>query len=145
MSKNKIGLQFTGFKEMTEKLDNIGGDLKKTSENALLAGKTFVAKNIVRDVKKSNYPAHGKYSSGATRHSIDTDKNIEWQGSVASIPVGFDFEKSGMTSIFLMYGTPKMAKVQSIYDTIYGKKTQSEIKKIQKEIFTEAIKKKMGG
>ena len=145
MSKNKIGLQFSGFKEMAEKLDRIGGDLKKTTADALSKSKEFVEKNLVRDTKKENYPAHGKYSSGITRYSIDTNENVEWQGAMASIPVGFDFEKSGMTSIFLMYGTPRMTKVQSIYDDIYGKKTQTEIKKIQKNIFSEAIKQKMEG
>lgn len=144
-TKNKIKLEFSGFKEMAEKLDKINGDLKKTSEEALLKSKTVVTQNLLKVTNKSNYPAHGKYSHGGTRHSIDTDKNVNWQGSTASIPVGFDMTKSGLTSIFLMYGTPKMPKVQPIYDAVYGSKTKSQIKKIQQEIFAKAIKEKMEG
>ena len=143
--KNKIGLQFSGFAEMIEKLDELQGDIKKTTEEALIKSKAHVSMNLLRAANKSNYPAHGKYSTGATRHSIDTSKNTDWEGSTLSIPVGFDFEKGGLTSIFLMYGTPRMAKVQSIYDAVYGSKTKSQIRKIQKKTFADAINKKMGG
>ena len=145
MAKNKVRLEFSGFEEMAERLDKLGGDLKKTSEEALLKSKTVVAQNLLKTTNKSNYPHQGKYSTGDTRHSVDTSKEIKWEGSTASIDIGFNLEKSGLTSIFLMYGTPKMQKVQSIYDAVYGSKVKSQIKKIQKEIFAKAIAEKMGG
>lgn len=144
--KNKIGLQFSGFEELAEKLDELQGDLKKTTEDALRKSKAVVTTNLLKATQKSNYPAHGKYSkNNGTRHSIDTKKNIEWEGTMGSIHVGFDFKKSGLKSIFLMYGTPRMKKVQAIYDAVYGSKTKKQIRKIQKETFQEAIKKKMEG
>lgn len=143
--KNRIGLQFSGFEELAEKLDELRGDLKKTTEDALVKGKTVATTNLVKVTKKSNYPAHGEYSTGGTRHSIDTSKNINWEGTTGEIKVGFDFKKSGLKSIFLMYGTPKMPKVQAIYDAVYGRKTKTQVNKLQKEVFQEAIKKKMEG
>lgn len=143
--KNRIGLQFSGFEELAEKLDELRGDLKKTTEDALIKSKAVVTINLQEATQKSNYPAHGKYSTGGTRHSINTKKNVNWEGMIGEIEVGFDFEKSGLKSIFLMYGTPRMKKVQAIYDAVYGTKTKTQIRKIQKETFQEAIKKKMEG
>ena len=64
---------------------------------------------------------------------------------MGEIHVGFDFAKSGLTSVMIMYGTPRMNKVQSIYDAVYGNKTKKQVRKVQEEIFTDAIKKKMEG
>lgn len=143
--KNKIGLQFSGFEELAEKLDELQGDLKKTTEDALRKSKAVVTINLLKATQKSNLPAHGKYSTGDTRHSIDTSKSVNWEGTIGEIHVGFEFKKSGLKSIFLMYGTPRMKKVQAIYDAVYGTKTKTQIRKIQKETFQEAIKKKMEG
>lgn len=143
--KNKIGLQFSGFEELAEKLDELQGDLKKTTEEALRKSKAVVTTNLLKATQKSNLPAHGKYSTGGTRHSTNTKKNVNWEGTIGEIEVGFDFEKSGLKSIFLMYGTPRMKKAQKIYDAVYGTKTKTKIRKIQKETFQEAIKKKMEG
>lgn len=146
MARNRIGIQFSGFQEMAEKLDRLQGDLKKITEEALIEGKEVATKNLLVATNKENYPAHGKYSKDdRTRKSIDTTKAVSWVGTTAEIKVGFDFSKSGLTSIFLMYGTPRMNKVQAIYDAIYGNKTRSEIRKIQKQVFENAIKKKMEG
>lgn len=145
MAKNKLRLEFSGFETMAEQLDKLGGSLEKTAADALVKSKTVVAQNLLKATHKANFPAHGKYATGNTRHSIDTARTVTWEGKTASISVGFDMEKSGMTSIFLMYGTPKMAKVQEMYDAIYGKKVKAQIKKIQWETFKKAIDEKLGG
>lgn len=144
MSKNKIGIKFQGFAEMAEKLDSLGGSLKDTTEEALIKSKDIVTANLQKATKKSNYPAQGKYSTGLTEKSIDTSKNVEWNGTMGQISVGYDFDKSGMRTIYLMYGTPRMRPAAGMYDAIYGRKTQSDIRKTQKEIFADAIKKEMG-
>lgn len=152
MAKNKIGLQFSGFKELSEKLDKLGGDLKKTAEEALTESKKAVTNDLLKATTKSYYPAKGKYSQGDTRRSIDLSTKVEWTGMKGSIPVGFDFDKSGPVSIFLMYGTPRhkpnhpgTAQVKAMYDAIYGSKAQQKIKKTQEEIFQKAIAKRLGG
>lgn len=154
MGSTKVRLLFSGFKEMAEKLDELGGDLKKTAEKALVKSKAAVTVNLVKATQKSNFPAHGKYSTGRTRHSIDTSKGVIWEGTTGFTKVGFNlYDESlyggegglNLTSIFLMYGTPRMKKVQAMYDAVYGSKTKTRVRKIQKEIFAEAIKKKMEG
>lgn len=144
-TKNHIGLQFSGFAEMTARLDELQGDLQRTTEDALIKSKEVVTAKLLEATNKANYPAQGKYSTGRTRQSIDTTQNVMWQGTTAEINVGFDLKKSGLTSIYLMYGTPRMAKVQAIYDAVYGSRVKAEIKRIQKETFDAAIKEKMEG
>ena len=144
-TKNRIGLQFSGFEEMAARLDELQGDLQRTTEEALIKSKEVVTAKLLEATNKANYPAQGKYSTGRTRQSIDTTQNVTWQGTTAEINVGFDLKKSGLTSIYLMYGTPRMAKVQAIYDAIYGSRVEAEIKRIQKETFDAAIKEKMEG
>lgn len=147
-SRNKIGLQFNGYKELCEQLDRLGGSLKQTNEKALVKSKTHVTKKLVSVARKENYPAEGKYSTGKTRHSIDTGKTVEWDGTEGKIDVGFDIGKGGLTSIFLMYGTkvhgtPRMKPVKGLYEAVYGEQTQKEIRKIQKQVFEEELKKVM--
>ena len=144
MAKNRISLSFKGFEELAEKLDKAGGDLKKVTEKALVAGKNVVMDNLDNEVKNSNFPAHGKYSTGLTEKSIDTSETVEWNGTKATIKVGFDFKISGLRTIFLMYGTPRMKKSPKIFNAVYGAKTKKQVAEIQKEIFESEIKKIIG-
>jgi len=145
VARNKIGLQFNGWEEYMSKLDELGGTqtMKKGVEEALIESKKHVNPLIENSMGK--LPAKGKYSHGGTKKSIDTDSNVEWAGMTGSIKVGFDFSKSGLKSIFLMYGTPKMKPVSGLKAAIYGAKTQKEIAEIQEKVLSDVIKRVMEG
>lgn len=145
MARNKIGLHFKGFEEYIERLDEIGNTtaVKRGVESALKASKEYV--NPLISSAMTKLPAGGKYSTGDTKASIDTDMSVEWEGLTGFIKVGFDFKKSGLTSIFLMYGTPSMPPVAGLKNAIYGAKTKKEIAKIQQEAITKVIKRVMEG
>jgi hypothetical protein len=147
MARNKIGLQVKGFEEYMEKLDQLGGTdvMKRGVESALKASKQYVNPQIASCMSAGNLPAGGHYSTGDTRKSIDTGMVVDWDGMTASIKVGFDFKESGLTSIFLMYGTPKMPPVAGLKDAIYGAKTKREIAKLQAEALNKVIKRVMEG
>ena len=147
MARNRIGLQVKGFEEYMAKLDEIGGSaaMKRGVESALKASKQYVNPQIEAAVAASNLPAGGHYSTGETRESIDTDMSVDWAGMTGSIKVGFDFKKSGMTSIFLMYGTPKMPPVAGLKNAIYGAKTQKNVADVQAEELDKVIKRIMEG
>ena len=148
-TKNKIGLKFEGLEEMIANLEKVQGDLKATTEKALKASKQRVNEELRKVTIPANYPAHGKYSTGKTAQSIDNDMSVTWEGTTASIKVGYDMQISGMTSIFLMYGTPRhkppMKAVRKMYNAIYGAKMRKEVAKIQREVFAKVIKRRMGG
>lgn len=121
------------------KLDELGGTdhMKKGVEQALKESKKHITPKIEQAI--THLPAGGKYSTGITKESIDTNTAVEWEGLTASIKVGFDFEKSGLTSIFLMYGTPRMRPVSGLKNAIYGTKSQKEIAEIQEKVMWEII------
>ena len=147
MARKKIGLQFDGWEEYMDKLDRLGGTqaMKKGVEEALTESKKHVNPLIEKNMAKNKLPAKGKYSYGDTKESIDEDMSVEWSGMTGEIKVGFDFSKSGMKSIFLMYGTPKMKPVSGLKSAIYGAKTQKEIAEIQEKVLSDHIKRIMEG
>ena len=145
MARKKIGLQFNGWEDYIAKLDELGGTkaMKKGVEEALIESKKHVNPLIEKSMGK--LPAGGRYSTGDTKKSIDNENKVEWSGMTGEIKIGFDFSKSGLKSIFLMYGTPKMKPVTGLKSAIYGTKTQKEIAEIQEKVLSEAIKKVMEG
>jgi hypothetical protein len=147
MAKAKMGLQFDGWEESITKLNNLAGDnvTKKAVSEALTKSKEHVNEGIEKAVISGSLPAKGKFSTGDTKSSINRDSDVTWQGQTASIKVGFDFKKSGTTSIFLMYGTPKMKPAKGLKNAIYGSKARKEIAEIQSEIINKHIKEVMEG
>lgn len=145
MARNRIGLQFNGWDEYIAKLDELGGTqlMKKGVEEALIESKKHVNPLIEKAMTK--LPARGKYSTGDTKKSIDKDNKVDWSGMTGEIKVGFDFSKSGTTSIFLMYGTPRMKPVSGLKSAIYGAKTQKETAEIQERVLSDVIKRVMEG
>lgn len=138
MGKNKIGLEFSGFEELIERLDASGGDVKRAVEESLKVANDTISKKLIADMKKH-------HKTGDTEKSIIEDSKIEWEGLTASVGVGFDFGKGGLPSVFLMYGTPRSKPDKKLYNDIYGSATRREIGKQQEEIFLEMIAKKLGG
>jgi hypothetical protein len=143
VARNKIGLQVKGFENYMAKLDEVGGSqaMRRGVESALKASKAYV--NPLIESSMNKLPAGGKYSTGDTKRSIDKSMDVEWQMQTASVKVGFDFSKSGTTSIYLMYGTPKMKPVSGLKSAIYGAKTKREIAEVQAEALDKVIKRIM--
>lgn len=136
----KMRLQFSGFEEMAERLDKLGGDLKKTTEKALEATHDYITPKVEQAFKEHDI----KYSH-ETGKSIIKNGAVEWNGAIASIGVGFKVSNGGLPSIFLMYGTPRIPADTDLFNSVYGSKTKREVKALQEQIFTEAIKKQYEG
>ena len=135
------------------KLDEIGGlaAVKKGVDAGLKASKQYVNKQIDGVMVKGNMPAvkavsgPGAYWTGRTKDSLNRDFNIKDNGVISTIDIGFNFKESGMTSIMLMYGTPKQEPVRGLKAAIYGAKTQKEVGKIQADAVQKVIDRIMGG
>lgn len=137
-SKSKFGIQFEGFDELMEKFDKLGGDLTKATEDCLKTAHTIVTPKLHADMKRHR-------RTGNTEKSIIDIANVTWQGTTASIDVGFDLKHGGMPSIYLMYGTPRTPKDSKLYNDIYGSGVKKQIAAKQAEILQDAIQKRMGG
>ena len=141
----KMKMQIPNFDALAKQLEDLGGDVKKASEDALKETNRIVTEKIEQAMVPSNMPAQGKYWTGRTLESLRTVPNVTWAGTVASVPVGFDIQNGGLTSIFLMYGTPRMKPVPGLYEAVFGNATQAEIIEAQTRILHEAIYEAMGG
>ena len=150
MARKRFTLNFDGFEDYMAKLDEIGGTnaMKKGVESALKAAKQHVNPKVNAIMTPGKMPAKGKYWTGDTKESLDESTDVEWEGLKGKIKVGFDFKKSGLTSILLMRGvdgTPRQAPVPGLKAAIYGAKTQKEVAEIEKEAILKVINRIMEG
>lgn len=130
----KFEVKIDGFDEVIAQLEELESDAKKVTEEALKATHAHVTQKLEKAVKPHK-------QTGVTERSLKKDAEINWFGSTAKVNVGFDISKGGLPSVFLMYGTPRMKKDPKLYATLYGKKTEKEIKEIQEDMFYDAIRK----
>lgn len=144
MPKNRVTLQLD-MEDMVESLEKAGADVREAAGVMLRESKKVVTDALVRDTAKENYPAQGKYSRGQLAASIDRDDSIVWDGYTAEVKIGYDFDKSGMESIMLLYGTPRMKKAAKLYNDIYGSKVRKQIAEIQQKKLDEILEKAVKG
>lgn len=135
--KNRMGLRVEGIEEILKRLDEVGGNLEETTEEALKKSHKFATGEMAGAMLKHN-------KTYRTINSLEKEQHITWQGSKAMIDVGFDIANGGLPSIFLMYGTPRIKKDTKLYSAVYGKKTLERIAEIQADVFFEAIAKAGG-
>ena len=84
MAKNKMSINFDGYKELKAKLDSIGGEsTKRAVEGALKASQQLIA-------RQANEAMLSHERTGTTRKSIVKDGAVVWEGDTASINIGFD-------------------------------------------------------
>lgn len=133
----KIKFEGNVFAGMLEKLDKLGGDVDKAIEKSLEASAEIVQKGIEKEMEKHR-------RTGQTESKILKNEKVKKSGSIRVIRVGFELP-NGLTSIFLMYGTPRIPPDKKLYNAIYGTKVKKEIREKQNEIINEAVKKRMEG
>lgn len=144
MSK-KWGIDFQGVDRYMEQLKKVEGAAQKAVDKALIETQKLVADRAEKAMEPHN-------KTGETAEQILRDGYVIWTGDAAEIGVGFmiaaDGELPGLPSIFLMYGTvvhgqPSVSPDQSLYDAVYGSEVRREARKIQKQIFLDAVQEVM--
>lgn len=158
MAKKKWGIQFSGFAEMVQKLDATLDELKDITSECLEVAPEMIAPKLHEAMKEHR-------RSGKTEGSIIEKGEVEWEGLVGKIGVGFKIGNGGFPSIFLMYGTPRHeprnqyggpkrenAKMhqgvdadKDLYNAVYGAAMRKKIAAKQEEILRKRIAEKMGG
>jgi hypothetical protein len=140
----KMSILFKGFEDLAADVDRTSGDLEKAVDEALTETASYISSQVTSAA--APYAAKGLkgYATGRMYSAIINDNMVYWNGSVAEVGVGFALnDNSGWHSIFIMYGTPRMAKNTKVYNAIKGTKTKKEIEKIQQEVMQKYIK--LGG
>ena len=153
MAKKKSGISFKGFNEMLENFQKLGGDAKEIVEECLEVVPEMINPNLKNDMSRHN-------KRRKVVGSIAEGQHVEWEGTVAKMPVGFKLKEGGWASIYLMYGTARHAPAnqygkyagtvngvtadKKLHDDIYGTAIRRRINEKQKEIFFREIEKRMG-
>lgn len=133
MSRNTLRLDFSGFEDVLATLDEMGGDVISVTDRALREAAVQIQNDTIKAVGKANLPAHGIYSRGDTDRSIIHWPQVEWEGMIGSVPVGFDFSKPGAGGFLIsgrresIFGTPRMEPVKKLHRMYKGKKYIGQI------------------
>lgn len=144
MAKNTIQLSTKGFEEYIEKLDGLNADLQSIITDALEQAAETVQDDTLDALDKENLPAKGEYSQGDTEDSVIRNPKVKWSGTVAEIPVGFDFTKPGAGGL-LISGTPRMQPATELNRIYRGKKYMRQIHNDMVDVFQDEIDRRMGG
>lgn len=81
--------------------------------------------------------------TGATEASLVREPRINVVGTMVSIDIGFDLDKGGLPSIWLMHGTPRITPDKTLYEALYGRKTAGEVAHVQYHAIKDTIDKYM--
>ncbi|MCR0569366.1 hypothetical protein MKC54_10985 [[Clostridium] innocuum] len=122
-------MQITGdwFSDLAEELDELTGNIKPAVNECLTETHKVITMNAEKAIKPH-------YLSGDTERSLMRNEKVQWDGNIASMNVGFNINKGGLPSVFLMYGTPRMSKDQKLFNAFRGAKTKKEIQELQEKI-----------
>ena len=135
---NRMRLETSGFEELLAALDQAGVDSRKAAEKALIEGKKAVTPGIEQAIASHHL-------TGRTEASLDRKDEVRWEGTVAAIDVGFHIRQGGLPSIFLMYGTPRIAPDKRLYNSIYGAAAQKKFKEAAEKELHELFRRNVGG
>lgn len=133
----KMQITFDGFERLAAEVDRVTGQLEKAVDDAL--NETFDIVQHETESASAIYATKGGgrkgYATGNMYRAIKSDDGVKWKGSVAEVGVGFDFSKNGgFHSIFVMYGTPRMAKDAKVYNAIKGTRTKKRVYEAQEKV-----------
>jgi hypothetical protein len=128
----KMELQFEGLEAMADQIMALADLGKAAAEDAL----TQTAEIVNPKAQAAIAPHH---RTGQTEGSIG-QAPVKWASDTeASVDVGFMVHLGGLASIFLMYGTPKVAPDPALFNAFYGSATEAEIQDAQREAFERAL------
>ena len=137
----KMSILFDGFKDLAAAIDRADGDLKSAVNEALTETSDIIKANLIPAAAIYDRKGLKGYATGKMYKTIIKNDGVTWAGTVASVNSGFQLNQNGgWHSIFVMYGTPRMAKDPNIYNAIKGTKTRKEIAKAQEEIMQKHLK-----
>lgn len=144
MGKNTLKMNLRGFNELMTKLDKAGGSLKNTVTDALEQLGETVGEDTDEAMENKNLPAQGNYSTGQTRQAIIENPPVKWNGTVASVKVGFDYAHARAAG-YLITGTPKMKPVSRLKTMYKGKKYPRQLQQDMIDIVNDDIERALGG
>lgn len=135
--RNTLRLDTSGFEELIVKLDSLNGNVKKAVTDALLQAAETVHDDTMDALADQYLPRQGDYSTGRTKTTVAEPK-VEWSGTLAVAPVGFDYGEKGAGG-FLISGTPRMQPNRQLEQIYTRKKYMRQLQNDMQEVVTDYI------
>jgi hypothetical protein len=139
----KMSIIFDGFAKLAEDIDEKGGNLHAAVDEALTKTQELVQGNVQSAAEIYQHGGQKGYATGTMYNAIIQNAEVSWKGTVAEVDTGFSGTKGSMAgfmhSLFVMYGTPKMAKDAKVYNAIKGTKTRKDIAALQEDIMVKHL------
>lgn len=107
-------VEFEGFDAFLSLLSEVEGELERALEDALLE-----THGIITPLAEAAIAPHKR--TGRTSDALYRDARVQWVSNTkAQIDVGFAIHLGGLASIFLTWGTPRMAADKAFYQAFFG-------------------------
>ena len=123
---NQIKLESGWLDKLITQLDAADADVERIVGRMMRETAHKIALDTKKGLSKANLPAQGTYSIGTTSRSVAYFPQVEWNGLIASIPVGFDFSVAGAGG-FLISGTPRHQPDKVLHDMYKNKKYMAAV------------------
>ncbi len=137
--KSKFAFNFKEFSELAERIEAAGGKLEDVCEEALIATHDLITPQLTTGIARH-------VQTGVTQGSLEQAANIEWITPLkAQVNIGFDLAGGGWPSIFLMWGTPKMAPDTALKNAAFGPKIKRQVAEVQRETLQRVLRELTGG
>lgn len=129
---NKVACDFDGFDVLLEAIETVNHDIRPMVTETMEHAHALVTHEAAAAIQRHR-------RSGDTERSLITEPSVKWEGTTADVDVGFRIRNGGLPSIFLMYGTPRMAKDTKLYAAFKGAKIQKKIKEEQRKVMEKYL------
>lgn len=125
--RSKFAFNFDAMLDLAERIEKAGGSLQEACDEALTQTSDYITRGLQQGITRH-------VRSGETKGSLRDSPSVRWESElVAYVDIGFDLENGGIPSIFLMWGTPKMAADAKLKNAAFGGKVKKEVARIQQE------------
>ena len=140
--KSKWAFRFDEMAALSERLENMGGDLQKAVDTALKSTHEYITPQLSSGIARHDF-------SGDTAETLERSPHVVWATPLkAKVSIGFNLKEGGIPSIYLMWGTPKRKASEMPVDiafrnSAFGPKVKREVAKLQRgalEAAVEALK-----
>lgn len=141
--RNTLRIDTSGFEELIIKLESLNGDVKGAVTDALTQAAETVRDDTVDALADEYMPHQGIYSTGQTKTTV-AEPTVEWSGTLAVAPVGFDYGEKGAGG-FLISGTPRMQPNRALEQIYSRKKYIRQLQEDMQDVISDYIIEAMGG
>ena len=132
--KSKFAFRFDEMLDLADRIEKAGGNLQQAADKALRDTHDYITPQLSTGIARH-------VATGDTKDSLVQSPKVEWITPLkAQVNIGFDLGDGGWPSIFLMWGTPKMAPDTALKNAAFGPKIRRQVAEVQRETLEAVIR-----